>query len=229
VKDRSVLAKIKGGLIVSCQARRGQPFDSPSLLVRMALAAAQGGAVGIRADTPPNIRAIQRAVPLPIIGVNKKRRPDRKVFITPTYRDAAAVARTGAQIIGLECTFRDDRREVLPGIVARLNRDFPSLLMAEVSSFEEAVFAEEIGCDLVATTLVGYTEHTARTQGFDYDLLDRLVAALKVPIIAEGHLRTPAEAAEALRHGAFAIVAGKAITMPSEATRWFVEALQGGR
>ena len=73
---------------------------------------------------------------------------------------------------------------------------------------------------------MGYTEYTTKTENFDFKLLDRMVANLKIPVIAEGHLRTPTEAAEALKHGAFAVVVGKAITMPSEITRWFVEALQ---
>ena len=49
---------------------------------------------------------------------------------------------------------------------------------------------------------------------------------MKIPIIAEGHLRTPDEAVQAVQYGAYAVVVGKAITMPSEATRWFVEALE---
>jgi len=225
MRSEAVLEKIAKGLIVSCQARKGQPFDSPELLTKMALAAYQGGAVGIRADNPHTIRRIRQAVPLPIIGINKRRIPGRNIFITPDYDDAAAVAETGAEIIGLECTFQDDRRATLPEMVARLHAQFPCLLMADVATYDEARFAEEIGFDLVATTLVGYTDYTAYIKAFDFDLLDRLVAILKVPVIAEGHLHTPVEAAEAIQHGAFAVVVGKAITMPSEITRWFVEAL----
>ena len=195
--------------------------------MKMALAAYKGGAVGIRADTPEIITNIRKAVPLPIIGINKKRVPGRKVFITPDYEDAVAVAETGAEIIGVECTFQDDRKETLPEIIERLHEKFPCLLMADIATYEEAQFAEYIGFDLVAPTLVGYTDYTTETEDFDFKLLDRMVANLKIPVIAEGHLRTPVEAAKAIRHGAFAVVVGKAITMPSEITRWFVEALKG--
>jgi len=227
MKSHAVLERIKKGLIVSCQARKGQPFDTPELLVKMALAAYEGRAVGIRADTPEIITKIRKAVPLPIIGINKKRVPGRKVFITPDYEDAVGVAETGAEIIGLECTFQDDRKETIPEIVARLHENSTCLLMADIATYEEAQFAEHIGFDLVATTLVGYTDYTPKTEDFDFKLLDRLAANLKIPVIAEGHLQTPAEAVEAIRHGAFAVVVGKAITMPSEITRWFVEALKG--
>ena len=94
-----------------------------------------------------------------------------------------------------------------------------------ISAYKEAMFAADIGFDLVATTLVGYTSYTTESSDFDYALLDRMVGELGIPIIAEGHLRTPAEAARALEHGAFSVVVGKAITMPSEATRWFAEAI----
>lgn len=225
MKSETVLAKIKRGLIVSCQARKGQPFDTPELLATMARAAYEGGAVGIRADTPEVITHIRKTVPLPMIGINKKRVPGRHIFITPEYEDAVAVAETGAEIIGIECTFQDDRQETLPEIVARLHQAFPCLLMADIATYAEAQFAQDIGFDLVATTLVGYTDYTPKTRDFDLQLLDRMVTNLTIPVIAEGHLRTPAEAVKVIQHGAFAVVVGKAITMPSEITSWFMEAL----
>jgi len=221
-----VLASLRGRLIVSCQARRGQPFDSVDSMVKMAQAAASGGAAGIRADSPEHVRAIKAAVGLPMIGVYKRRLPGRQAFITLNLEDALEVSEAGAEIVGIECTFRDDRRKVLPGMVEQLKVRCPSLLMAEISTFAEAAFARSLGFDLIATTLAGYTEATAYLEVFDYGLLERLVAELGLPVIAEGRLRTPAEAVAALRRGAYAVVVGKAITMPSEATRWFAEALR---
>ncbi|NCB88479.1 MAG: N-acetylmannosamine-6-phosphate 2-epimerase, partial [Gammaproteobacteria bacterium] len=46
---KTVLDSLKGKLIVSCQALENEPLHSPFIMSRMALAAAQGGAVGIRA------------------------------------------------------------------------------------------------------------------------------------------------------------------------------------
>ncbi|MBN2571857.1 MAG: N-acetylmannosamine-6-phosphate 2-epimerase, partial [Ignavibacteriales bacterium] len=42
--------KLKGGLIVSCQAERNSPFNSPKGLTMFAKAAKIGGAVGIRSE-----------------------------------------------------------------------------------------------------------------------------------------------------------------------------------
>ncbi|MHC6099847.1 N-acetylmannosamine-6-phosphate 2-epimerase, partial [Listeria innocua] len=55
----SVMEKIKGGLVVSCQALEDEPLHSAFIMSKMALAAVQGGAVGIRANTAKDIRAIQ--------------------------------------------------------------------------------------------------------------------------------------------------------------------------
>ena len=43
---------LKGKLIVSCQALPDEPLHSSFIMGRMALAAKQGGASGIRANTP---------------------------------------------------------------------------------------------------------------------------------------------------------------------------------
>jgi len=51
-----------------------------------------------------------------------------------------------------------------------------------------------------------------------------LAGALRVPVVAEGRYRTPAEVVEALRAGAFAVVVGRAITDPLMLTKSFVDA-----
>lgn len=68
----SVMEKIKGGLVVSCQALEDEPLHSAFIMSKMALAAVQGGAVGIRANTAKDIRAIQSEIDVPIIGIYKK-------------------------------------------------------------------------------------------------------------------------------------------------------------
>jgi N-acylglucosamine-6-phosphate 2-epimerase len=47
--------------------------------------------------------------------------------------------------------------------------------------------------------------------------------------VAEGRIRTPEEARQALERGAFAVVVGSAITRPEVVTGWFLQALQGSR
>lgn len=64
---------IQGNLIVSCQALPDEPLHSSFIMGRMARAAKEGGASGIRANTAEDIREIQKEVDLPIIGIVKKR------------------------------------------------------------------------------------------------------------------------------------------------------------
>jgi N-acylglucosamine-6-phosphate 2-epimerase len=97
--------------------------------------------------------------------------------------------------------------------------------MADVSTFEEGMLAEAAGADLVATTLAGYVEPSPSTDGPDLDLVARLAAKLRVPLIAEGRISTPDEAARAISLGAYAVVIGHAITRPEWITARFVAAL----
>ena len=79
--------KIKGihqKLVVSCQALPHEPLHSSFIMGRMALAAFQGGACGIRANTKEDIAEIQKNVDLPIIGIVKRDYEDSAVYITPT-------------------------------------------------------------------------------------------------------------------------------------------------
>ena len=51
--------QLRGKLIVSCQALPNEPLHSSFIMGRMALAAQQGGAAGIPANTKEDIREIQ--------------------------------------------------------------------------------------------------------------------------------------------------------------------------
>lgn len=61
------LEQLKGHLIVSCQA-----LHSSFIMGRMARAAAEGGALGIRANTKEDIEEIKKNVDLPVIGIVKR-------------------------------------------------------------------------------------------------------------------------------------------------------------
>ena len=62
-----VLEALRGGLIVSCQAAGENPLTGADMMAKMARAAEMGGAVGIRANGPEDVRAIRAAVLLPDI------------------------------------------------------------------------------------------------------------------------------------------------------------------
>ena len=46
-------------------------------------------------------------------------------------------------------------------------------------------------------------------------------------MIVEGRVHSPAQAAEAIRRGAWAVCVGTAITHPTTLTRWFADAVAG--
>lgn len=221
---QDLLPTVKGRLIVSCQALADEPLHSPHIMARMALAAQQGGAVAIRANSPPDIRAIIEAVPLPVIGLYKD--GDSGVYITPTFDHARQIAEAGAAVIALDATGRDrPNGEHLDDIIRRIHEQLDLPVLADVSTLAEAVQAADLGADMVSSTLSGYTPYSPQQPGPDFDLVQAMVARLDVPVVAEGRIRTPDEARRMLDLGAFTVIVGSAITRPQIVTRWFVDAL----
>ena len=222
--------RIRNGLVVSCQANEGDPMDRPEHLAAFAKSAELGGACGIRACGAENIAAIRARVALPIIAIDKVHHPDSAVYITPTFADAVRVAKAGGDIIALDATSRPrPGGERLDELIARIRSELRLPVMADVSTLEEGIAAERAGADLVATTLAGYTEYSRKVGGPDLLLVEELVKACSVPVVAEGRFETPAQVAEAFRLGAFAVVVGAAITQPIALTRRFVAATAAGR
>ena len=225
-----MLEQIKGKLVVSCQALENEPLHSPFIMARMALAAAEGGAAGIRANSVVDIEAIKEQVALPVIGLLKRDYPDSEVFITPTLREVEELVAAAPEMIALDATQRPrPGGETLAQLVAGIRARWPALrLMADVASIEEAVIAEELGFNYVGTTLYGYT---AQTEGHmlpesDFALLKGVLAAVDIPVIAEGNVDTPERAARCLALGAHAVVVGGAITRPQQITRRFTDAIR---
>jgi putative N-acetylmannosamine-6-phosphate epimerase len=190
------------------------------MMARMALAAQQGGAVGIRANGPPDIRAIKAAVSLPVIGLYKD--GDQDVYITPTLRHARAIVEAGADIVALDGTQRPrPDGSSLATLIAAIRVEWQKPALADVSTLEEGLSAQAAGADFVATTLSGYTPDSPALDGPDLELVRALVSQLSIPVIAEGRIRTPEEARAALAAGAFAVVVGGAITRPQWITAQF--------
>ncbi|MEM3658262.1 MAG: N-acetylmannosamine-6-phosphate 2-epimerase [Candidatus Hadarchaeum sp.] len=225
---KKILDSIRGGLIVSCQAPEGSPLGNPAFMAAVARAVERGGAVGIRANGPDYIKAIKEVCSLPIIGIYKRRDLSSTVYITPDFSSAEAIIKAGADIVALDGTQRPRPGGMpLPQLVNAIKAHFDVLVMADIATLEEALFAQACGVDLIATTLAGYTQETAHTKnGPDIELVGKLAKKVKLPIIAEGRYRTPAEVCQAISAGAYAVVVGTAITNPEIITGWFVDALR---
>ena len=221
------LRSLRGRLIVSCQAEEGTPLNRPQTAAALAQAAVSGGAAGVRVRGTDAIRATKGAVSVPVVGLTKRYFAHSPVYITPTWDDLAACIAAGADIVALDATDRPRPDGLcLAEVVSRARATANVLLMADVSQLHEAEHAAALGVDLVSTTLAGYTGATSSTSGPDFHLLSALVEHVGLPVVAEGRITTPEQAAEALRLGAWAVCVGKAITAPQFITGRFVEAMQ---
>lgn len=217
-------------LIVSCQALPEEPLHSSFIMGRMALAAKEGGAAGIRANTKEDIAEIRKNVDLPIIGIVKKDYPDCKVYITPTMKEIDELMEVKPEIIAIDAT-KDLRPNgvALDEFYAQIREKYPNqLLMADCSTYEEAKHADELGFDFIGTTLVGYTEQSKdmKIEQNDFELIKKIVKNVKHNVIAEGNINTPEKVKRVMQLGVFSIVVGSAITRPQLITKTFVDVLK---
>ena len=221
-----LLSTLRGGLIVSCQALPGEALFGAHHMAALARAAQDGGAVGIRANSPADIAAIRAAVSLPIVGLWKADAPGFDVYITPRLSDALAVAEAGADMIAVDATDRPRPDAQSAGAFIQLvMRETGRPVLADVATDAEALAAQDAGAAAVSTTLSGYAPGSPQLDGPDLELVRRLAPRLHVPLLAEGRIGTPAEARAALDAGAWAVVVGGAITRPAQITQKFVTAL----
>ncbi|WP_219620951.1 N-acetylmannosamine-6-phosphate 2-epimerase [Bacillus sp. V3-13] len=222
-----MLQQVKNNLIVSCQALEDEPLHSSMIMGRMALAAQQGGAAGIRANTRADIEEIKKTVDLPVIGIVKRKYPDSEVFITPTIEEIDEVTASGSEMAALDATNRTRPNGAkLFDLIKDVREKYPHLLlMADISTLDEAINAEELGFDCVSTTLIGYTNETEGRKVYenDFEILKKIVKSVKVPVIAEGSILTPEMAKRCLEVGAHSVVVGGAITRPQQITQRFTE------
>lgn len=227
--NQQVIEKLRGGLVVSCQALPDEPLHSSFIMSRMAYAAYLGGAVGIRANTVADIEEIRKVVDLPIIGIIKKVYPDcPEVYITPTLAEIDLLAEAKVEIIALDATSRPHPGDVqLQDLFRQAREKYPNqLFMADCSTVEEGLEAASMGFDLIGTTLAGYTPYTEGCALPPFSMIDELVRHCGKPVIAEGNIITPEHFRQAMDLGVLTTVVGSAITRPLEITRRFVAALE---
>lgn len=221
---------LRGKLIVSCQALEDEPLHSSFIMGRMALAAKEGGAAGIRANTREDIREIRANVDLPIIGIVKRNYEDSKVYITPTMKEVDELMEVEPEIIAVDATGALRPGKVtLDEFFQRIKEKYPEqLLMADCSTVEEAVHADELGFDFIGTTMVGYTEQSRqdKIEANDFEILRTICSKVKKRIIAEGNINTPGKIRRVIELGAFCVVVGSAITRPQLITKNFADALK---
>lgn len=220
---------LQGKLVVSCQALPHEPLHSSFIMGRMALAAKMGGAVGIRANTKEDIAEIKTQVDLPVIGIVKRDYKDSKVYITPTMKEVDELMEVKPEIIAVDATgLLRPGNVTLEDFFRQIKEKYPDqLLMADCSTVEEALHADELGFDFIGTTMVGYTDQSKgdKIEANDFEILRKIIAGVKNRVIAEGNINTPEKARRVIELGAFSVVVGSIITRPQLITKSFAEAL----
>lgn len=223
------LEALKGHLIVSCQALPHEPLYSSFIMGRMALAAKEGGAKGIRANTKEDILEIKKNVDLPVIGIVKRDYDDSKVYITPTMKEIDELMEVKPEIIAVDAT--SDLRPngvTIDEFYKEIRLKYPDqLLMADCSTVEEALHADELGFDFIGTTLVGYTEQSKgmKIEENDFEIIRTILEKSSHKVIAEGNINTPEKAKRVIELGCYSVVVGSIITRPQLITKSFAEAI----
>jgi len=220
---------IKGQLIVSCQALKEEPLHSSFIMGKMALAAKEGGASGIRANSAEDIREIKKVVSLPVIGIIKRVYSDSQVYITPTIAEIDELMSVAPEVIAVDATNR-----IRPGNISleefyhAIRSKYPALkLMADCSTVEEAVEADRLGFDYIGTTLVGYTEYSKslNISDNDFEIIREILKRVRHKVIAEGNIDTPEKAKRVIEIGCHSVVVGGAITRPQLIAKKFATAV----
>lgn len=226
----SKVENLKGKLIVSCQALPDEPLHSSFIMGRMALAAKQGGAAGIRANTKEDIKEIRSQVDLPIIGIVKRDYDDSDIYITPTMKEIEELMEVKPEIIAMDATIatRPGGKNI-DEFFKEVKEKYPEqLFMADCSTVDEALHADELGFDFIGTTMVGYTPQSRgdKIEANDFEILRKIVSNVKHKVIAEGNINTPQKARRVVELGAYSVVVGSIITRPQLITKSFVEEME---
>ncbi|HCY5888036.1 TPA: N-acetylmannosamine-6-phosphate 2-epimerase [Staphylococcus aureus] len=217
------------GLIVSCQALPDEPLHSSFIMSKMALAAYEGGAVGIRANTKEDILAIKETVDLPVIGIVKRDYDRSDVFITATSKEVDELIESQCEVIALDATLQQRPKETLDELVSYIRTHAPNVeIMADIATVEEAKNAARLGFDYIGTTLHGYTSYTQGQLLYqnDFQFLKDVLQSVDAKVIAEGNVITPDMYKRVMDIGVHCSVVGGAITRPKEITKRFVQIME---
>jgi N-acylglucosamine-6-phosphate 2-epimerase len=225
--------KLKGVLIVSCQADVGEPLCKPEIIAALSLSVLSGGASALRLEGVENVRAVRAVTDVPIIGLTKIHgiTYDERMssaFITSTFAEAKALSDAGADIIAIDATGRPRKDGLSVGeTIKRIHDELNKPVMADLATIKEAEAACKVGADILSTTLFGYTEETLAGDdvGPGFDLLSAMLKVTDTPVIMEGRIWHPQEVTKAFELGAYAVVVGSAITRPHHITKRFLRAI----
>ena len=224
----NVIDKIKGTVIVSVQAMPSEPLYLEKCMVAMMKSVVTGGAGALRVAGARDVKNAKRLFHVPIIGLTKPNIIPKNwkeiVYITPTVKDVIELVDAGADIIATDGTQRKrPDNEKLSDLIKYIHIN-KRIAMADISTVEEGIKAQEAGADILSTTLAGYTLESSSSPANepDFDLLKELVNTTNLPVVLEGRIWEPYQVDKAFELGAHCVVIGSAITRPQLITKRFV-------
>ncbi|TCP94717.1 N-acylglucosamine-6-phosphate 2-epimerase [Cricetibacter osteomyelitidis] len=225
LSNLGILEKIDQGLIASCQPVDDGPMDKPEIVAAMAQASVVGGAAGVRIEGIENLKATRPLVDVPIIGIVKRDLPDSPVRITPFLQDIEELAKAGADIIAVDGTNRPRPVDIKSAV--KKIKEMGCLAMADCSNLAEGLYCQQLGFDIVGSTMSGYIAGTVPDEP-DYQLVKDLKAA-GCFVMAEGRYNTPELARTAIEIGANCVTVGSALTRLEHIVSWFADAVKSAK
>ena len=220
-KNISIIKRLKGSLIASCQPIPKGPLDTSSFVLASAKASIIGGARALRIEGFNNLKIIKKNIKIPVIGIKKRNIKNFPIIITPLLSDVERLSMLGADIIAFDATLRN-RPVSIEKLISKIH-SCKKIAMADCSNMKDAINAIENGADILSTTLSGYTSKNLPPKNPDFKLLSQLIKKFKIPIIAEGRFNKPAFYKKAINYGAHAVVVGTALNRIELITKSFLD------
>ena len=236
MNDSEVLDKIKNKLIISVQSAKNEPLNNEIAMNALIDTVILLGKIDVlRLAGVRDIKNTKEKYKdsVVVIGITK---PDvipvnykEIVYITPALTDAKSLIEAGADIIALDSTKRKrPNNESLKTIIDFIHSK-NKLVMADISTFDEAEYAFNLGADIISTTLSGYTKETENNpETPDFKLVEKCKKELNCPVILEGKIKDESDVKKAFESGAYAVVIGSMVTRPHKIIENFKKGLING-
>lgn len=205
------LDKIYKKIIVSCQARKNSNIHHTTTLYEMCLELLDAGCVSFRLNSLSLIKKLKKEKNISIIGLQKQYQ-DNQIFTTRTIDDVKKLIDHGADIIAVDCTNRYFRGYSGYDFIKLCRQTFPEIIILADVSTQTDIENSINHCDILATTLRGYTPETSHIKSIDFDFIQNNTD--KKPIICEGMINCNKDIHKAFLCGAWSCVVGRAITDP---------------
>jgi putative N-acetylmannosamine-6-phosphate epimerase len=217
------MMEIPCGVIISCQAGKGMPFYNTTALKPLIHEILNARVAGLRLNGADKIRETRKlSEDVPIIGLAKKT-IDGVIRITPYARYIREIWKSGCNWVAVEAVHQSLNR--FPELKEIINEEkIPCI--ADISTLDEAIAAEQYGFVAITTALSGYRHCEFQAKPFDppdIHLVEKCAERVHIPVIAEGRYHDRKDVKRAFNAGARAVCLGTAVTRPKLIAEFYKE------